>query len=44
MPKLGGSWLERYGVALLIAGASLTGVVGWFLIAVVGKKRKRDER
>lgn len=44
VPKLGGSWLERYGVALLIAGASLTGVVGWFLIAVVGKKRKRDER
>lgn len=44
VPKLGGSWWECYGTALLIAGASLAGVMGWFLIAVIGKKRKRDER
>lgn len=44
IPKLGGSWLERYWLALVVAGASLTGVVGWFLIGVLAKKRKRNER
>lgn len=44
VPKLGGSWWERYGMALLIVGASLTGVIGWFLIGVLIKKRKRSER
>ena len=44
VPKLGGSWAERYGIALLIAGASLIGVTGWFLIGMLIKKRKRDER
>lgn len=44
VPKLGGSWLERYGWAFLIAGASLAGVVVWFLVTAIGKKRKRDER
>lgn len=44
VPKLGGSWAERYGIALLIAGASLIGVTGWFLIGVFIKKRKRDGR
>lgn len=44
VPKLGGSWLERYRLALVVAGASLTGVVGWFLIGALAKKRKRNER
>lgn len=44
IPKLGGSWLERYWLALVVAGASLTGVVGWFLIGVLAKKRKHNER
>lgn len=44
VPKLGGSWVEQYGIALLIAGASLIGVTGWFLIGMLIKKRKRDER
>lgn len=44
IPKLGGSWLERYGLALIIAGASMTGVIGWLLIGLIGKKRKHDER
>lgn len=44
VPKLGGSWLERYWLAVTVAGASLTGAVGWFLIGLVAKKRKRNER
>ncbi len=44
IPKLGGSWLERYWLALVVAGASLTGVVGWFLIGALAKKRKHNER
>lgn len=44
VPRLGGSWLERYWLALVVAGASLTGVVGWFLIGALAKKRKRNER
>jgi len=44
VPKLGGSWLKRYGLALLIAGASAIGVVGWFLIGIFSKKHKRSEK
>lgn len=44
VPKLGGAktWLGRYGLALLIAGASIVGVMGWFLIGLIGKRRKQE--
>lgn len=46
VPNLGGesTWLERYGVALLLAGAVATGVAGWFTIGMFAKKRKHKER
>lgn len=45
VPKLGGEKAEdkRYGLAVLIGGASLIGIGGWFLIGLISKKRKRQE-